>query len=60
MSLFYNTPLKKIKHDDLKSRWTLELRAEILDQRLLNFHYSEIRKITIEQLRIVRNPDRPK
>lgn len=51
MIAFLHRPLEPVHYDDLKSQGTLELREMILNQRLLDSHYAQLRVENIEKFR---------
>ena len=54
ISSLINAPFNPVKRDDLKGKGTIELRAEILNQRMLDTYYAELRADNFDEFRRIK------
>lgn len=57
ISLFH-APLPALKYGDLKGEATLEFREAVLNQRLLDSHYAQLRAENIAEFRRLKESNR--
>jgi len=54
ISSLINAPFNPVTRDDLKGKGTIELRAEILNQRMLDTYYAELRADNFDEFRRIK------
>lgn len=60
MVSIFHTPLQRLKYEHLTEASNLELRGEILNQRLMDSHYAQLRVANIDDFRRIKRANQEK